>query len=269
VKVKPSKPDPNLFLPDTFSFTQISEFRKCPMRYKYRHLLHLPLPGNQHLSFGNTIHSTLEKFLNKYKTSLEMTQGDLFAPQKKKGDLPTLHDLLELYEHNWVDEWYQSKKQKEQYRERGKQMLKDFYEKFAQEPVAPKFLEKSFRLKISDYFFLGKIDRADVDKDGALKIIDYKTGETKLDKGKEDKYQLLTYQWAAQEYLKEKVNSLSYWYLVDNSESEPFLGTEQDISELKNMILETIEEIRGAVQNNNFKELDQRIKHDCDFEDFD
>jgi DNA helicase-2/ATP-dependent DNA helicase PcrA len=260
--------DPNLFLPTTFSFTQISEFWRCPMKYKYRHLLHLPLPGSANLSFGNTIHITLEKFLSMYRSGLEAKQLDLFEG-KKETAVPSLSELLKLYETNWVDEWYASKKQKEDFRQRGRVILETFYENFQKEPANPKYLEKSFRLNLDKYFFVGKIDRAEIRKDGLLHIVDYKTGQTKLNKNKEDKYQLLIYQWAAQEFLKEKVGSLSYWYLLDDSKSEPFLGTEEEITDLKNVLLETIQEIHHAIANNSFKELDSKIQHDCEFEEMD
>jgi DNA helicase II / ATP-dependent DNA helicase PcrA len=192
--------DPQLFLPDTFSFTQINDFKRCPMRYKYRHLLHLPLPGSAHLSFGNTIHLALERFLSAYKLNLESKQPDLFNKEVQTG-VPPLSDLLAIYENVWVDEWYENKDQKEKFRKQGRDILRTFHENFVKEPSAPKYLEKSFKLKLDNYYFVGKIDRADL-KNGILEIIDYKTGKTKLDK-KEDKYQLLIYQWAAEEFLKE------------------------------------------------------------------
>lgn len=260
--------DPNLFLPHTFSFTQISDFWRCPMKYKYRHLLHLPLPGNANLSFGNSVHVTLEKFLNQYKANLEMTQLDLFDA-KKKTKLPSFEELEKLFENCWVDEWYASKKQKEEFRKRGAEILKSFYKEFEKNPVYPKYIEKSFRLNIGDFFFTGKLDRADEMADGSLHIIDYKTGEGKLNKTKEDKYQLLIYQWAAQEFLKAQVSQLNYWYLLDNTKSEPFLGTEEEIGNLKEVLLQAINEIRHAVATNSFKKLDALIKHDCEFEELD
>lgn len=262
--------DPNLFLPNVFSYTQIADFLKCPMRYKYRHLLHLPLPGSASLSFGQTIHKTLELFLREYKTNLEMTQLDLFD-KKGKNKLPTFEELEKLYERNWVDEWYASKKQKEEYRtQRGKAILKSFYEHFEKDPVVPKYIEERFSLKLGgQYIFTGKIDRADFDsRDSMLHIVDYKTGQTKLDK-KEDRQQLLIYQWAAQEYLKEKVGSLRYWYLLDNTFSESFIGTSQELAELQAELLEIIEKIRDAAARNSFKELDRRISHNCEFEELD
>jgi len=257
--------DQNLFLPNVFSYTQLSDFLKCPMRYKYRHLLHLPLPGSASLSFGQTIHKTLELFLREYKTNLEMTQLDLFD-KKGKTKLPSFEELEKLYERNWVDEWYASKKQKEEYKnQRGKAIIKSFYEHFAKDPVVPKYIEERFSMKINEFIFTGKIDRGDFDRrDGMLHILDYKTG--KPDKNL-DRKQLLIYQWAAQDYLKEKVGGLRYWFLLDDSFSESFIGTAEELNALKTELLETIEQIRHAAAHNTFKELDRRVSHNCEFEE--
>ncbi len=261
--------DPNLFLPTTFSYSQLSDFKRCPMRYKYRYLLHLPLEGNHNLSFGNTIHMTLEKFLVSYKGRLETNQGDLFTPKDVK--IPPFEELKRLYETCWVDEWYgdgeEGKKRKAAYRKRGYDIIEKFYKEFEKNPITPKYIEKSFRLNLGEYYFTGKIDRADQLPDGSLHIIDYKTGENKLE-NKEDRRQLFIYQWAAQE-MGEKVSQLNYWLLLHDEMSPPLLGTQEEIEEMKADLLETIEEIRMAVRKGNFKELDAKVQHNCEFEDLD
>ena len=258
---------PSDHLPDTFSFTQLSDFKTCPMRFKYRHWLKLPLPGSSYLSFGNTIHKTLELFLSAYVAESNSNQGDLF--RSGKGSLPTLEELSALYERCWVDEWYETKSQKEEYRANGKKIIKSFYEDFLKNPVLPKYIEKSFRLPIGNYFFVGKIDRADPMPEG-LNIIDYKTGQSKKDLDKDGKDQLLIYQWAAQEYMKEKVSALRYWYLLDDTFSETFLGDEEELAKIKEDMLFTIEDIRQAIVHDSFKELDRKApKHKCEFDDLD
>jgi DNA helicase-2/ATP-dependent DNA helicase PcrA len=257
-------------LPNTFSYTQLSDFKSCPMRYKYRHWLKLPLPGSAYLSFGNSIHKSLELFLSAYKAQTESSQGDLFTAQSGgigEPMLPSVEDLLGLYDRNWVDEWYESKTQKELFRERGRQIIRSFYENFKAHPVVPKYIEKSFRLPIGEYFFTGKIDRADPTAEG-LQIIDYKTGETERDLDKDGKNQLLIYQWAAQEYMKEKVSGLCYWYLYPDKFSEMFLGTNEELGDLKESILQTIHEIRDAITHDSFKALDKKApRHNCEFDD--
>ncbi len=264
------KVDPNLFLPTTFTYTQISEFEKCPMKYKYRYLLHLPLRGNQNLSFGNTIHITLENFLKQYKQSVENSQLDLFASGKDgKPKIPTYEQLEKMYHASWIDEWYESKEQKEGFREKGIKILKSFYEDFKNNPTHPKYIEKSFRLSLEQFFFTGKLDRADALEDGSLHIIDYKTGVSKRKNDAEGRRQLLIYQWAAQEYLEEKVSELTYWFLSDDTKSESFVGSPKDIEDLKEHLLKKVVEIREAVANNNFKELDALVQHECEFADLD
>ncbi len=262
--ISPAVYAPADHLPNTFSYTQLSDFKNCPMRYKYRHWLKLPLAGSSYLSFGNSIHKSLELFLSAYKAQSESSQGDLFAT---KSELPTLEELLGLYERNWVDEWYETKEQKEKFRARGRQIITSFYENFKKHPVAPKYIEKSFRLPIGNYFFVGKIDRADPSAEG-LHIIDYKTGETERDLDKDGKNQLLIYQWAAQEYMNEKVSGLCYWYLYPDKFSEMFLGSGEELLALKDSLLETIETIRQAITHDSFKALDKKApKHNCEFDD--
>ncbi len=263
--------DPNLFLPTTFSYSQLADFKRCPMRYKYRYLYHLPLEGGPYLSFGSTIHVTLEKFLNAYKNRYETDQLDLFT-DKAKNQLPKFEELKKLYENCWIDDWYgdgpDGKLRKEEFRKIGYEIIKTFYSEFEKSPTRPKYIEKSFRLNLDKYFFTGKIDRADQQSDGSLHIIDYKTGQNKLEK-KEDRQQLFIYQWAAEEYLGEKVSQLNYWFLLDNTRSEPLLGTPEEIAELKASLLETIEQIRHAVADNSFKQLDAKVAHECEFEELD
>jgi DNA helicase-2/ATP-dependent DNA helicase PcrA len=261
--------DPSAFLPNVFSYTQISDFRRCPMSYKYRYLLQLPMPGNAYLSFGQTIHKTLEVFLKNYRSSLDLHQLDLFSAERQAGELPTQKELLEIYERSWVDDWYADKAQKKEYRDRGREILKNFYARFVATPSVPKYIEEKFTLQLDRYKFVGKIDRAELRDDGALYITDYKTGDTVLDPKKpKDRTQLLIYQWAAEQFLHEKVGGLSYWFLVPDEQTAPFVGSPDEIEDLKDGVLETIEEIRAAAAHNTFRQLDDlRPEHRCQFTD--
>ena len=254
-------------LPTSFNYTAINEFKKCPLAYKYKYLLHLPSKGSKHLSFGNTIHTTFERFLKQYRTNLEEKQQDLFGSNKEKAKLPSFEALQKMYESYWIDEWYPNKKDKEEYRERGRKMLRAFYDSFEKEQVLPKYIEERFVLKLGEYTFTGKIDRADLLPSGKLRIIDYKTGE-KFKDDKENRYQLYIYQWAAEEYFKEEVEKLNYWFLKDNELSEDIVASPKDLEDLKEYLLETIADIHNAIKTDSFKELHQKAReHRCDFED--
>ena len=253
-------------LPTKFSYSDITTFQNCPLEYKYRNFLKLPLPGSYHFSFGNSIHKTFEDFLRLYKSNSQLNQTDLFG--KKPGDapLPEFKILEDFYKKNWIDDWYQGQKQKEDYRKSGNLMLKKFYENLKTNKPVPLYIEQFFKLKLGNFDFVGKIDRADK-SDGGLMIIDYKTG--KVPKTKKDIDQLYVYQWAAQDFLREKVNRLKYWYL-QGEDGKDFVeeptADEKEISRLKTELLEVMEKIVETTKYDRFKEEDEKLSHhDCAF----
>jgi len=252
-------------LPDSFDFSQISTFKKCPLEYKYKYIYRLPMPGAAALSFGSTIHNVLKKYLQAVVQMNAVKQADLFGTRIDSIQLPAKDLLFKLYEENWIDDWYESRQNKEEYRKSGVDYLNNFYDKISIEPKLPKYLEQPFRLALGKYRFKGRIDRADKNPDGSLDIIDYKTGQARTKLEQVDRDQLLIYQWAAQDGFNEKVNELSYWYLSNLDARLPFLGTNDDIEKLKSKLLETIDEIVATIESNSFFEADLRRSHDCKF----
>jgi DNA helicase II / ATP-dependent DNA helicase PcrA len=258
-------------LPTSFSFSQISQFLNCPLDYKYRYYLKLPMPGNHHLSFGQTIHAVLEKYMQKYQRDLSTLQQDLFSKEPRKAELPEEKLLFELYEQEWVDDWYESKDQKEKYRQRGKAILHTFYQETSAKTIIPTLIEQGFSLKLgadNEYQFNGKIDRADAGEVG-LDIIDYKTSaQVPTKTSGSDLDQLRIYQWACEDFFHEKVSNLSYWYLVPNKIVNSELATKEEIEQLKTKLVATIEDIREAVKYDLFKDLHKKSKqHTCSYAD--
>ena len=130
--------------PESFSFSSVSAFRHCPLEYKYRYLLRLPAPGHHSLSFGITMHQTLEQFMKLWQARSGAVQEGLFAGAKAgKVEVPTERELRELFQKSWIDDWYPDAETKEEYRaKRGPQQLKNFYQEFLKTKPQPKFLEK-------------------------------------------------------------------------------------------------------------------------------
>lgn len=251
--------------PTKFSFTDISTFNKCPLEFKYKCYLKLPLPGAAQLSFGVTMHKVFQEYLEDYVRQEDNAQLDLFGEPAAPTFLP-FEKLEELYTKCWIDEWYANKKQKEEYREKGKKMLKVFYESTLAQKPKPKFLEKFFKLKIGEYDFVGKIDRAD-STDKGIAILDYKTGKVPKTKSDGDIDQLRVYQLAAVEFFEEKVASLAYWYLEEDIIKEQSLATGEELTELKDKLLGTINQILEAIKFDLFSDLhDKSSQHTCAFE---
>jgi len=257
-------------IPKMFSFTQLKAFETCPLQYKFAHILRIPLAGKPSFSFGKTMHSTMQKFYERMIELNNWKQTDLFAARESDASVqaveikvPPLEEMLKFYEESWIDKWYSNKKQKQEYREKGIKIIKEFYTKHEGSWRIPQFLELGFTLKVEGNPLRGAIDRVDQTPDGSVEIIDYKTGtpkeETKL--AAEDKEQLILYQIAATESLNLKPRLLSFYYLENNS-TISFLGSEEEINKLKDKITRIIEQIKAS----NFPA--KPSPHTCKFCDF-
>jgi len=172
-------------------------------------------------------------------------QPDLFGQVGIEKTI-SVERVLDIYKASWIDEWYETPEQKQEYFEKGKKLLRLFFDRFMANEPKVKYLEQDFKFKMGDSVFAGRIDRVDEDPDGSVTIIDYKTGMPKGDKlTPEDKAQLIFYQLAAEQVLKLKIKALKYYYLEDpeNPERE-FLGNDMDKEKLQERFSSNIERIK-------------------------
>jgi DNA helicase-2/ATP-dependent DNA helicase PcrA len=261
--------------PERFSYSQFEAYERCPYQYRFDNILRVPKRGNFQMSFGKTMHSTLQKILQTVKQAGEKKQDSLFSPllseeglgggsledndpsksittpnpsSERRGTI-TLEECLKIYEESWLNEWYETEANKNKYHEKGKEIVKAFYEEHKNNWPKVLFLEKDFALRMKvdgdGITIKGKIDRIDEMPDGKLKIVDYKTGKPKEKLEFNEKAQLLIYQQAVKEVFRQEVGALCYRYLNDNSEIE-FLGAEKDFAKLDDKISATIRAIRAG-----------------------
>lgn len=241
----PAGAPPPYQLPAQTSYTQFVAFETCPLQYKFAHLLRIPVLGKFQKSFGSTIHATLEEFMRRLRERTDAVQQSLFGVPNKLAngeshmaqsstgsDFPvTEKELLEMYEKQWQGEWFLSAQQKEEFWEKGKEMLQKFYATTLAERPRPILLEEPFKVKLGTSVIKGKIDRVDLLSDSRVEIIDYKTGKKKEKLEWNDKRQLLLYQIAMEErgLIPER---LTYYYLEDGVRLT-FLGTAEEKEKVK------------------------------------
>jgi len=265
-------------IPNYFSHSQIKSYNTCPYQYKLSSIIKLPMKQSHYFSFGNTIHNTLQKFYEKVRILNSVTQESIFsitAPSKKEEKagkdnglkVPELDELLNIYDNQWIGNWYQSKKQREKYYDDGKKMLKQYYEENSKNWTIPVALEKGFKIPFKDFIVSGRIDRIDQQEDGTLHIVDYKTGKSKEKPTGEDKEQLIIYQIATStlpEYNNiGKTGKLTLYFVKDGIQAS-FLATDKEIEKIKIKIINTVEKIRSC----NFKATpSQFICQNCNFKD--
>ena len=273
-KIQKIKSKHKEFLPEHFSFTQLINFKTCPLQYKFNHILKIPVKSKPSFSYGKTMHKTLFDFLSQ---SVKKHSHIL-----KNVRMLSYKDLIDIYNKNWIDEWYENKKQRNQYYNNGKKSLKIFYDNFKKQKPEILFinekpaLEQSFNFKIKNYKIFGKIDRIDrIGRkgdpvknsqlagdifNGGVEIIDYKTGTGKEKLKPENKTQLIIYQIALKEVFGLNPQKLTFYYL-DQGKTISFLASDKEIEKEKAKIVLIIEQIK----NSDFKAKPGRYCLWCDF----
>ncbi|MBI2404980.1 ATP-dependent helicase [Candidatus Gottesmanbacteria bacterium] len=164
------------------SYSQLNTFTTCPLQYKYRYILRIPIPPSAALAFGDMMHKTVRAFYELVKN----------------GDHPTKDTLLQLLNKQWLSVGFGDKAYEKKMKDHGRELLVGFYEKGYDPKKIPKDMEQSFKIKITPRLSLGgKIDRIDELGDGKIEIIDYKTGQAPKSKNPAGDVQLTVYALAA------------------------------------------------------------------------
>jgi DNA helicase-2/ATP-dependent DNA helicase PcrA len=214
-------------LPKRFSYTQLTVFETCPLQYKFAHMYKIPSLGSPTFSYGKSIHETLAAFH-------QLIQTDQPLPTKEK--------LLELLDHNWINEWYHGKKHEQERKAAAIVALEKYYDENHAHFSPSIWIERDFNLRIGPYSIVGRVDRADELPDGTLEIIDYKTGAFKDESALKKNNQLALYALAAQKVFKKTASKLT-WYFIDAGKKVTTTRTPEDLQALETEVQGKIQEI--------------------------
>jgi len=169
------------------SFTRIDTFATCPRKFRYQYVDGLATRPAPQLSFGSSIHAVLE-----------------WLYDRKHPVLPTLEETLQALYDRWDATGYAEVPREEQRAayEHAREIIARFYGRVQAEGFRlPAAVEAWFELPFEDdVVVIGAIDRVDVDADGALHVIDYKTNrKAKSQRQVASSLQLAIYALATQE----------------------------------------------------------------------
>ena len=143
------------------SFSRIDTYGNCPRRFRYRYVDRLPTRPSPHLSFGTSIHAALEAYHD-----------------RKHPTQPPVEELLATLYEVWDARGYAELPREEQleaYRH-AQQVLRRYHARGWDDTRTTAATEAWFELPVAyEAVVVGSIDRIDVDADGALHVVDYKT----------------------------------------------------------------------------------------------
>ncbi len=154
----------------TLSYFQVDDYLTCPLKYKFRHIMKIPILPSHTLVFGRVLHNTINFYLKKRKMGKKISQ----------------EELLQEYEKRWINEGYLSREHEEMRKKAGELALRQFYRREEKQKAKPGWLEEPFKWQTDNIKFIGRWDRVDITPKGAV-IIDYKATQVKDQKEADQK----------------------------------------------------------------------------------
>ncbi|HXU89532.1 MAG TPA: ATP-dependent DNA helicase [Methylomirabilota bacterium] len=142
------------------SHKQVDDYQTCPLKYRYVHLLRVPILRHHTVVYGSTIHAVVEFYLKR----------------RVEGNYTSLEDLLAEYDRKWLNQGFLTWEHQEARKLAGREALTRFWHQEEAAGIKPTHIEKDFAFSVGANRVRGRFDRVDEDLLGAT-IIDYKTSE--------------------------------------------------------------------------------------------
>ncbi len=215
---------------------QVADYLYSPKEFWYFHVLSLPKGPFHSLIYGSAIHAAIETYY-------------LARLQRKDIDI---NELYKVYENSWSSEGFVSLQHEKDQLERGKIVLKSFYDREQQKDDVPEHIEKEFHLKI-DQLKLKISGRYDAvfDRNGKIEVRDFKTGavdtEKVAQKKLKDSIQMKIYAMAWEKTHQSPVDSMSLYFVEHD-----ILARTQEINHDKT--LELLEKVTSGIRRGEFLE---------------
>jgi DNA helicase-2/ATP-dependent DNA helicase PcrA len=213
------------------SATAVEDYLDCPLKYKFHYLLKIPTAPQAALTFGNLMHQSVRHY---------------FELRLKR--MPSFGDIEEFYLKRWKAVGFDDAYQEETYRNAGLEQLRAFVERHNAGEIdcARIRMEQVFTVDLGDVALDGRIDQItllDPTRDGAVELIDYKTGRPRTEKDAEKSLQLSVYALAARRALHLNPVRLTFYNLTNN-EPVSAVRAPEDLDEAIDKVREVAVEIR-------------------------
>jgi DNA helicase-2/ATP-dependent DNA helicase PcrA len=140
------------------SFRQIDDYETCPLKYRYVHVLRVPLLTHHRVVYGSAIHQAIQQL---YRAR---AAGRPFSAD----------DLVSAFQAAWVSEGFLSREHEEERLRSGAEALRRFHESESADPLFPTAVEEEFAFYLGRNKVQGRYDLV-VEREGRTSILDFKT----------------------------------------------------------------------------------------------
>ncbi|OIO39216.1 MAG: hypothetical protein AUJ75_01625 [Candidatus Omnitrophica bacterium CG1_02_49_10] len=219
----------------TLSFRQVDDYTTCPLKYKYVHIMRIPVLQHHAIVYGKAMHDAVQ----------------LYFRRKMKKRKVRLEEMINVFHHSWISEGFLTREHEEQRLEAGRSTLRAFFEREEGLSDVPTDIEQPFSFLLDNDRITGRWDRIDI-KDGKVRIIDFKTSEVKnqkkADKQVKDSIQLSVYALAHKHINGTLPDSVELHFLETGLVGKD-TRSEEDLEET----IELIKRVSRGIRSRNFE----------------
>jgi DNA helicase-2/ATP-dependent DNA helicase PcrA len=140
------------------SFAQMDDYRTCPLKYRYVHVLRVPLLAHHRVVYGSAMHKAVQRYFQ------ARLHGQAFGEE----------DLVAAFRAAWISEGFLSREHEEARLQAGEEALRKFHRADALDPLVPTAVEQEFTFFVEQTKVMGRYDLV-VERDGQVTILDFKT----------------------------------------------------------------------------------------------
>ncbi|MGA3056845.1 MAG: ATP-dependent DNA helicase [Candidatus Limnocylindrales bacterium] len=146
--VEPEREGP-LEGPLSLSFYQVDDYLTCPLKYKYVHVLRVPIAPHHAIVYGAALHQAVQEFHRR----------------QARGYLMPEDELLAAFDRAWSNEGFLTREHEEARLAAGRDALRRFREgQLRPGTVAPAYVEREFSFTLDGDRIRGRMDRVDVER---------------------------------------------------------------------------------------------------------
>jgi RecB family exonuclease len=231
---------------ESTSFTQISYFTQCPLRFGLLFDYGFERTAQPQFYYGISVHRALERFFGGVK----------------EGTAPTENRLMNALDTEWIDRGYAGDEQEKRFKNKAEEILQTYLRNHEDELDRIEYVEHPFSIIENDVRIEGKMDRVDRLPTGELRVIDFKVGELE-EPGPWESFQLHLYALACERTLDENVADCRFHFLTSD---EPVPIEYNDA--VRERTLNRLQSVLSQMENREYPPNPGDYCDRCDFRGF-
>ncbi len=223
----------------SLSHYQVDDYLTCPLKYKYIHVLRVPIREHHSVVYGKALHEAISLYLRR---KLAQARGDTTS-----GGAVTEAEVLAAFGEVWQSVGFLSREHEDLRLEEGRVVLRRFLAEEERTGIIPTAVEQPFTFLLGTTKVVGRFDRVD-ERDGRVAIIDYKSSavrdQREADRKAKESLQLAIYALAYAE-MHGRIPDAAALHFLESGLVGSARKSEADLTETRTTIGEVARGIRA------------------------